>query len=370
LSFDPPPTFVASFEGNIVMKRPIKGACAAVALAALTSAAIAQTSDITVAQVLEKGGAPAGRQAPPAARSAPPPAARSAPAPAPRAVARPPSQRPAATQRSRPERPAAVQRAPQQRAVERSRVRERAVERNRARERTQQQVQERRQQSKERRAQPTPQPPTPKQVDKGPPRPDVAGKQGQKGAQPVARVQATDQQRREVRQQLFKDRRVQRIPRGRLNVALAVGSRIPRHHRLHRFTPALLALVPIYAAYQYIIVEDTICVVDPETYAVVDIIPATIEQAGPLPGSRPALALSAEQMQCVHASVPKDRARANVRIRLALGAEIPRRVRLFAFPNDALACSPDLAAYRYIVVENDVVIVDPADYAIALVISA
>jgi hypothetical protein len=363
------------------MKRLHKGAWAIGLLTALMPAAVAaQTSEIIVAQAPDRGRAPSAspapsvRSAPPAARSAPPSAAPRA-APAPRAVTRPP----AAVQRSRPERPSAAERGPRPRAVERAlrppravegnRARERAVERSRARERAQQQVQQRRQQLKERRAQPSPQQPTPKQVDKGPRRPDIAGKQ-QKGAQPVARVQASDQQRREVRQRIFRERRVDRIPRNRLNVALAVGSRIPRHHRLHRFTPALLAAIPIYAAYRYIVVEDTICVVDPDTYAIVDVIPATIEQAGPPPGSRPALALSAEQMRCVYVSVPKDRARANIRIRLALGAEIPRRVRLFALPEAARACSPALATYRYIVVEDDVVIVDPADYAIALVISA
>ena len=160
----------------------------------------------------------------------------------------------------------------------------------------------------------------------------------------------------------------QRISRNQLNVALAVGSRIPRRHRLHRFAPALLALIPIYAAYRYIIVDDTICVVDPDSYAIVDVIPASIEQAGPPPASRPALALSDEQMHCVVASVPKDEARVNLRIRLALGAEIPRGVRLFDFPEDGLACAPELATFRYIVVEDDVVIVDPADYAITLVI--
>ena len=349
------------------MKRLIKGATAAVALAMLTPAAIAQSAEMTVAQAPNKGGSPAPRAAsPPAARAAPPPAVRSAPpsaapraAPsAPRSVARPPAQR-----------PSAVRRAPQPRAVERGRARERAVEQRRASERVQQQAQERRRQLRERRVQPSQPQTTPKQVDRGPRRPDVAGRPGQKGTQSVARVQATDQQRRDVSQRIFRDRRAQRISRNQLKVPLTVGSRIPRRHRLHRFTPALLAAIPIYAAYRYIIIDDTICVVDPDSYAIVDVIPASIEQAGPPPSSGRALALSAGQMQCVYGSVPKDRARADLRVRLGLGAEIPRRVRLFAFPTDALTCSPDLERYRYIVVDNDVVVVDPADYEVALVIS-
>jgi hypothetical protein len=44
-------------------------------------------------------------------------------------------------------------------------------------------------------------------------------------------------------------------------------------------------------------------------------------------------------------------------------------VELFGFPEEGLACAPELVGYRYILVEHDVVIVDPADYAIGAVIS-
>jgi hypothetical protein len=92
--------------------------------------------------------------------------------------------------------------------------------------------------------------------------------------------------------------------------------------------------------------------------------------AGRPPWAPPqALLLSPEQMRVVYAGVPKDRARAELRIRLGLGAEIPRSVALFAFPDAVIAQVPQVAPFRYIVVEDDVVIVDPADYEIAMVIS-
>src|SRR5439155_597416 len=107
----------------------------------------------------------------------------------------------------------------------------------------------------------------------------------------------------------------------------------------------------------------TICVVDPESYTIVDVIPSSIERAGPGPGiSGPRLALSAEQMRCIYQRVPKDEARVDLRLRLALGAEVPRDVKLARFPERALACAPGLANLGYIVVQDDVVIVDPADY--------
>ena len=312
---------------------------------ALAFFGMVQTNQTALAQGPDK---PAAQ---PAARAAP----RAAPA-APRQVARPPAPRPAArapaaVQRAQPQRPAAVQRArPQQpAAIQRTRPQQPAA------------VQRAPQQR-----QALPPQSAPKQVERGPRRPDVATTPS---ARPVSRVQATDQQRREVRQRLFADRGARRISRNQLNVALAPGSRIPRHHQLLRFAPALLALVPAYAAYRYLIVDDTICVVDPETYGIVDVIPSSIEQAGLQSTGRPALALSTDQMRCIYSATPMDQARSDLRIRLALGAEIPRNVELFAFPEEGLSCAPELAGYRYIVVQDDVVIVDPADYAIAAVIS-
>ena len=83
---------------------------------------------------------------------------------------------------------------------------------------------------------------------------------------------------------------------------------------------------------------------------------------------RPQLALSTEQMRFIFTSVPKDGA-ANMRVRLALGAEVPRDVELRAFPADVLGRVPEMGRYRYIVTGSDVVIVDPNDNAVVLVIS-
>jgi hypothetical protein len=99
---------------------------------------------------------------------------------------------------------------------------------------------------------------------------------------------------------------------------------------------------------------------------VVDVIPSSVEYAaGP---SRPQLALSAEDMAFIYASVPKDRP-VDVRVRLALGAEVPGSVDLERFPVGVIDRLPQIEGYRYIVVEDDVVIVDPRDREVALVIT-
>jgi hypothetical protein len=48
------------------------------------------------------------------------------------------------------------------------------------------------------------------------------------------------------------------------------------------FTPALIAFAPLYASYSYIVVDDTICIVDPVSYDIVGVIDeGSFETAGP-----------------------------------------------------------------------------------------
>jgi serine/threonine-protein kinase len=88
---------------------------------------------------------------------------------------------------------------------------------------------------------------------------------------------------------------------------------------------------------------------------------------GDRPSSRE-IALSPEQQRCVYSSVPKF-AKADLNMRLALGAEVPRDVKLFIFPGETLACDARLANFRFVVVEDQIVIVDPADYSVVDAIS-
>jgi hypothetical protein len=91
------------------------------------------------------------------------------------------------------------------------------------------------------------------------------------------------------------------------------------------------------------------------------VIPASVQTAS-------GLRLSPEQKRFIFASVPKDSA-ADVRLRLALGAEVPAHVELLPFPSEVRAQVPEVEGYRYIVADGDVVIVDPRNRDIALVIS-
>jgi hypothetical protein len=177
---------------------------------------------------------------------------------------------------------------------------------------------------------------------------------------------ASNEQRVRVRQAIFRERGLERISRRDFGANVVIGARVARRHHLHRLTPAIIAFAPAYRNYDYVVVEDTICIVNPDTYVVVDVIPASVEYAE---GSRPPqLALSAADMHFIYASVPRDRT-ADVRVRLALGAEVSAQVDLEGFPDSVVDRVPQIERYRYIVVDQDVVVVDPADRSVALVIT-
>jgi len=146
-----------------------------------------------------------------------------------------------------------------------------------------------------------------------------------------------------------------------------VGSRVPRSVRLLPMPVFIVDLAPAYREYHYIVAEDeTIYIVNPRSYEVVDVIETGSQRAERPQGPR--LSLSQEQMRYVAVTVPRE-PRADVRIRLALGAEVPRNVELLMFPGEVVSQLPDLGGYRYIVAENDIVVVDPQDRGVVLVIT-
>ncbi len=178
------------------------------------------------------------------------------------------------------------------------------------------------------------------------------------------RAQVSEQQRTSVRESIVKDTKIERT---RINVSVNVGTAIPRSVRLHTLPVAIVSLAPAYRGYSYVVLEDeTIIIVEPRTYIIVDVLPAGTQRAD-RPG-RTHLTLNAEQTRFIFTTVDRNRT-ANVNVRLALGAEVPRNVELLSFPADVAARVPSVARYRYIVSRGDVIVVDPSDNAVVLVIN-
>jgi hypothetical protein len=183
-------------------------------------------------------------------------------------------------------------------------------------------------------------------------------------AQPANRVQASERQHTEVRQHLLRDRKVER---SKLNVSVNIGATVPRSVRLHPLSAAVIGFAPVYRGYSYVVLEDeTICIVDPRSYVIVDVIPATTQRAELPSGGH--LSLSADERRLVLASVDMRRT-ADIDVRLALGAEIPRAIEVERFPDRVIERIPKLRSYRYVVARDQVIILDPSDRQVVLLIS-
>ena len=144
-----------------------------------------------------------------------------------------------------------------------------------------------------------------------------------------------------------------------------VGHRIPRSVHLLPIPVEVVSFFPYYRDMSYFVVGDDVCIVDPRSYEVIDV----IDQGYWGPRSRVVeLRLSAGQIALVRDSIPGNFPEAGVRLRLALGAEIPDDVALYDFPGVVLDRIPELRDFQFLVTDDQIVIVVPHDRSIALVI--
>ena len=102
---------------------------------------------------------------------------------------------------------------------------------------------------------------------------DPSGQKGAPGtkkeaAQPGPRL--TEDQRTKVKS-VFAKRR-QDAPRANVTVNVSVGVRVPRTVQLAAIPQDILVIVPEYRRYRYFVVDNRICVVDPDTLVIVDVI--------------------------------------------------------------------------------------------------
>jgi hypothetical protein len=169
---------------------------------------------------------------------------------------------------------------------------------------------------------------------------------------------------RQKLQQAFDFRRA-RVANARF--AHRIGHRIPRNIRLFAIPAGVISFFPYYRDYRYFVVEDEICIVDPRTYEIVDVIDQDYYRGGSK-HEVAGLSLTDHQIALVRDSIPRDFPQADLRLRLALGAELPRGMELYEFPALLLDRIPKLRDYRFLVAEDQIVVVDPRDRSIALII--
>jgi hypothetical protein len=172
-----------------------------------------------------------------------------------------------------------------------------------------------------------------------------------------------------VHQTLIKERNVNRATK--INVSINVGTRVPRSVRLAPLPAAIIAIVPEYRSYRYVVVDDRICIVEPTTYEVVEVITDSGRVAGRDDrGGSARLVLTDEERRIVLSEIDIRGESTLALGSLSEGADVPRNAELHAFPVAVVDQVPKLRDHRYFAAEDRLAVVGPQGSKVVLVIDA
>jgi Protein of unknown function (DUF1236) len=181
------------------------------------------------------------------------------------------------------------------------------------------------------------------------------------------RVQLSEQQRSNVHQTLLKEGNLNRATN--VNISISVGTRIPRSVRLAVLPATIISVVPAYRSYQYVVVNDQICIVDPNSYEIVEIIAAPGQTARvDNRGGQSALVLTEEEKAIVLRSIDMDRSSTLGLGTLTEGSSVPRGADVQVFSDKLVQQVPKLKGHKFFAAENRVAIVDTQGDKVQLVL--
>jgi len=190
-----------------------------------------------------------------------------------------------------------------------------------------------------------------------------AAKEGSAG-----RVQLSEQQRTNIHETILKEPNVNRI--NQVNFSINVGTRIPRSVRLVPLPASVISLVREYRGYRYFVANDEICIVDPNTYDIVEVIPAATRMARGEERGGARLSLTEQEKRIILDNLDLRGDSTLALGSLGEGLPVPRGARLETFPNTIVQEVPKVRGYKYFTTEDRVAIVDPQGAKIQLMIEA
>jgi hypothetical protein len=125
-------------------------------------------------------------------------------------------------------------------------------------------------QAQERNAAPTPQ----GEAQTGGGGTSVQGKSSAQAGASDKPAQLSETQRTQISTTVSKQSNLRRVERTKINFTINVGAVVPRTVNLAPLPAPILAVVPAYRGYLYIVVGDDLLIVHPRTYEIVAVIPA------------------------------------------------------------------------------------------------
>ena len=196
--------------------------------------------------------------------------------------------------------------------------------------------------------------------------PQEKGKGTATGPSTGGRVQLSEQQRTNVHSTILKESNVNRTTN--VNFSINVGTRVPRSVHLVALPASVISLVPQFRSYQYFVANDQICIVDPRTYEIVEVISEPGRVAGGENRGSARLVLTEDEKRIILQNVEFDRSSTLGLGSLTEGAEVPRSIQVRVFPDAVVRQVPKVRDYKFFTAENRVAIVDPQGSKVQLII--
>jgi Protein of unknown function (DUF1236) len=191
-----------------------------------------------------------------------------------------------------------------------------------------------------------------------------AGAEPKDKAGSANRVQLTEEKRTNVGQTFAKDTNLNRA--NNVNISINVGTRLPQSVRLVAVPAAIIAIVPEYRSYRYVVLNDQVCIVEPNSYEIVEIIPVSGQTAAH--GSGATLVLSEDERAIILREIDIGGGSTMGLGAIAEGADVPRDVQVRAFPDAVVQKVAKVKGYKFFTAENRLAIVDPQGTKVQLVI--
>jgi hypothetical protein len=182
------------------------------------------------------------------------------------------------------------------------------------------------------------------------------------------RIQLSEQQRTNVHQTVLKDRNVNRA--SNVNFSINVGTRVPRSVRLAALPASVISVVPEFRSYRYVLVDEQIVIVDPNSFEIVEVITASGQTARVERGGSATLVLTPEEKRIILSEIDVRGGSTLALGALTEGADLPRDVEVRTFPTTVVEKVPKVRDFKFVTAENKVAIVDPQGTKVQLVIEA
>ena len=183
----------------------------------------------------------------------------------------------------------------------------------------------------------------------------------------------SERQHTTIQQSFQRERNLNVVSRSDIDVSISIGATFPRSVRLVPLPASIVTVVPQFRGFQYVVVEEEIVIVHPRTYRVVAVIPAEGRgSARVATGARSTdrVQLSSAQRARIVSFARSDctTVLAQTDFDLAVGATIPQQIELCPFEDTVVSEVTVLRPYRFFLVQDQVVLVDPRDHTIVEVI--